>query len=100
MALPIDPLVTQWAGDLIVASLRGRQLWRIDLDDRDASSLLDGEFGRLRTAVSAPDGSVWVLTSNRDGRGAPGPDDDRIVRSPPSERGFRLVPTPRDHRST
>jgi glucose/arabinose dehydrogenase len=70
-------------GALYVGALRGERLWRVPLDGAKAGTpqaLLDGRFGRLRTVVVAPDGALWVTTSNRDGRGSPAPDDDRIVR--------------------
>ena len=37
------------------------------------------DYGRLRTVVTSPDDQLWLTTSNRDGRGDPTPDDDRVV---------------------
>ena len=88
----VDP-VQQWptseaspsglaiVGDtLFLASLRGQRLWQVDLDDPGRSTpLLVGELGRLRDAVAAPDGSLWLLTNNTDGRGEPRAGDDRLV---------------------
>lgn len=69
-------------GHLWLASLRGERLWRIDVDGRRASRPVDffvGTYGRMRTVVVAPDGNLWVTTSNRDGRGDPQAEDDRIL---------------------
>ncbi len=70
--------------DLWVAALRGQRLWRVPLDGSAPQALLVGDYGRLRAAAAAPDGSLWLLTSNRDGRGDPAPADDRVLRLAPA----------------
>jgi glucose/arabinose dehydrogenase len=67
-------------GQAYLACLRGEKLYRINLDGSGAAALLAGEYGRLRDAVVAPDNTLWVLTSNRDGRGDPVTADDRVLR--------------------
>ncbi|MDQ3988341.1 MAG: PQQ-dependent sugar dehydrogenase [Actinomycetota bacterium] len=66
-----------------MAALRGERLWQIPITGDDVAEPVprfEGEFGRLRTVAQAPDGSLWVTTSNRDGRGEPSDGDDRILR--------------------
>ncbi|MFF2395698.1 PQQ-dependent sugar dehydrogenase [Nocardia sp. NPDC058114] len=68
-------------GSVYLANLRGERLRRIPLDDlAHSTELLVGEYGRLRDVAVAPDGSLWLLTNNTDGRGDPTDRDDRIVR--------------------
>jgi hypothetical protein len=46
-------------------------------------ALFVGAYGRLRTVVEGPGGKLYVLTSNRDGRGPVHAGDDRILRITP-----------------
>ncbi|MEU6831679.1 PQQ-dependent sugar dehydrogenase [Nocardia beijingensis] len=74
------------AGDtLYVAALRGRRLWTVPLVDGRAGTPraeLRDRYGRLRTVMIAPDGALWLTTSNTDGRGDPVRGDDRVLRFP------------------
>lgn len=81
-------------GTLVMASLRGERLWTIEVpegepqvtsadDQLPAEDHLGGEYGRIRDVVAAPSGdAILILTNNTDGRGRPGPDDDRFLRLP------------------
>lgn len=69
-------------GHLYFAGLRGQSLYRVDISDPENVTLVRlfaGEYGRLR-AVTEHDGSIYFSTSNRDGRGNPSAEDDRIIR--------------------
>lgn len=70
-------------GHLWMAGLRGQRLWRIKVSAAGRASRptawFTEDYGRLRTVVTAPDGRLWLTTSNRDGRGEPTPADDRII---------------------
>lgn len=67
--------------DVYVASLRGRVLWEVPMTAPATPAAVElGDLGRLRTIERAPDGSLWLITSNTDGRGEPREGDDRILR--------------------
>ncbi|WP_203579564.1 PQQ-dependent sugar dehydrogenase [Microbacterium hibisci] len=70
---------------VFMAGLRGERLWQIDTRAGevvgDPVAALAGEQGRLRDVVALPDGSLWILTSNTDGRGAPRAEDDLLLRA-------------------
>ena len=78
-----------WRGHLYVATLRSQTLLRLSIDDDQRVSSIDrlfatdehaGIYGRLRDVTVGPDGALYLLTSNRDGRGQPQEGDDRILR--------------------
>jgi glucose/arabinose dehydrogenase len=71
---------TFWEGAFWFATLRGEALRRLSLDDDSEEVFLEHEYGRLRTVRVGPDGALYVLTSNRDGRGPPAENDDRVLR--------------------
>lgn len=69
-------------GRLWLGALKGQRLWRVDVDGetaKDDKGFFVGDYGRIRTVVTAPDGRLWMTTSNRDGRGEPSQGDDRIL---------------------
>jgi glucose/arabinose dehydrogenase len=71
------------AEGVYLAALRGERLWRVPLRADgvgEPQALLAGEHGRLRAVEVAPDGSLWVVTGNTDGRGQVRERDDRILR--------------------
>jgi glucose/arabinose dehydrogenase len=78
-----------WSGDYVLAALRGESLIRLRIVAgriTEEQPLLQGQFGRLRTIREGPDGCLYVLTSNRDGRGTPRPGDDKILCVMPPHR--------------
>lgn len=94
----VDPQVT-WATDdaspsglayadgrLWLGALKGQRLWRVEVKGKKARkprAFFVGDHGRLRSVVVAPDGTLWVTTSNRDGRGSPVDGDDKILQIRP-----------------
>ncbi|MBI2829812.1 MAG: PQQ-dependent sugar dehydrogenase [Chloroflexi bacterium] len=75
-----------WDGSLLFVGLRGETLYRVVLDRNNPRQVLSferllvGQFGRLRDVVQGPDGAIYILTNNRDGRGQPRAGDDRLLK--------------------
>ena len=65
----------------ILASMRAANLFQLDFEEGLSSqkSILSG-IGRVRDVVQGPDGSLYVITSNTDGKGFPDRMDDKLLR--------------------
>lgn len=78
----------QWRGSLLFVTLKDQSLRRLTLGSGGEVAgeevLLAGRFGRLRDVRTGPDGAVYLVTSNRDGRGTAAEGDDRILRLVPA----------------
>lgn len=75
-------------GNLFFGCLRGERIIRVVLDGRRVVSqenLLKDKYGRIREVIEGPEGAIYFSTSNRDGRGSPAKDDDRILRLVPAQ---------------
>lgn len=73
-----------WAGSLIAANLRGEQLLKVTLSEdgtqvEQVEPIFEDEWGRIRNVSAGEDGTLYVLTNNRDGRGSPRDGDDRLI---------------------
>ncbi len=76
----------QFEGNFFFGCLRGERIIRVALNERRVvtqENLLSGTYGRIRDVAMGPDGFLYFSTSNRDGRGNPASDDDRIMRLVP-----------------
>lgn len=71
--------LTAVGGTLFLAGLGGRRLWVMTPGLTEPTEFFVQEYGRIRDVVPGPDGTLWMLTNNTDGRGDPVDGDDRIL---------------------
>jgi glucose/arabinose dehydrogenase len=82
--------IPNFTNDMFFGTLAGRHLHRVQFDPADPARvvaeerLVDNRYGRIREVIFGPDGFLYFTTSNRDGRGSPAGDDDRILRIRPA----------------
>jgi aldose sugar dehydrogenase len=72
-----NDLIPQWKNSLLVATLKNTRLMQLKLDDAhtavtETNEFFNGDYGRMRDICIAPDGKVYICTSN-------GGDDKIIV---------------------
>lgn len=80
--------IPQFTGNLFFGCLRGAKIIRVVLDGRNVvrqENMFEGTFGRIREVAEGPGGYLYFTTSNRDGRGRPAENDDRVLRIVPAK---------------
>lgn len=73
---------------LFFAGLRGQTLYEAVIQNGQVIEVKEHfakEFGRLREVIVGPDNMLYITTSNRDGRGIPSSEDDKIIRVNPKK---------------
>ncbi|MBL7788117.1 MAG: PQQ-dependent sugar dehydrogenase [Chitinophagales bacterium] len=77
------PSIPEWQNSILMATLKAKRFYQFSLatDGTIAESnvFLENVFGRLRDVCVAPDGRIFVSSSNRDAYGTPSANDDRII---------------------
>ena len=101
--------IPEWNNSLLVTSLKAGRLMALHLDEQGTTVtgttiVYNNELGRLRDVCVSPEGRVFISTSNRDGRGDPAMDDDKIIEIKPASAtsvaenagrpAMRLYPNP------
>lgn len=76
-----------YKNSIFFGGLRGQTLYKMSFDGEypDLKEYFKGQFGRIRDVVLGPDNMLYITTSNRDGRGSPSSEDDRIIRINPQK---------------
>lgn len=70
---------------IFFGGLKGEALYEYNLDTKEIKRHFEKKFGRIRTIRKGKDGMFYLLTSNRDGRGTPTADDDRLIQLNPDQ---------------
>lgn len=70
---------------IFFGGLKGEALYEYNLDTKEIKRHFEQDFGRIRTIRKGTDGMFYLLTSNRDGRGKPIVEDDRVIRLNPDQ---------------
>jgi glucose/arabinose dehydrogenase len=67
-------------GTFFLAALRGQRVWAIYPNQNPVSVVawFVGTYGRIRDVAAGPNGTLWFITNNTDGRGSPGDGDDKL----------------------
>lgn len=82
-------LFPEFYGNFFFGALKGQSILRLVLDKRRVVSqerLFEKKYGRIREIAEGADGAIYFSTSNRDGRGDAGREDDRILRIVPDAK--------------
>ena len=75
--------IPAWEGMVVYGALRGEHVGVLSVDGSYHAKMFEGEFGRVRAPISHPNGTVYLITSNTDGRGQPSEHDDLLLKIRP-----------------